>query len=305
MNDDFLQLERVSRRSLRMYDLTERERRVSEVIIDYSFARGREKALIPELQAFVDLTGLDKGDASRALQRLVDRGIVQLSGNRDARTYAFIPSAAFWKERRPLYDMERAIARAVELEEINAMANATPVVEPSGQSKLPLPADEPGLDEGMRIAARDDAISVGESPTTGGVGKTPMTASVGESPISARDARAHTRDVTLNDNVVTLRNVADVGKSETVRGKPKFADPERNYVLDQLEQIAGGPDFDSYRGKWICRVRDFPTIVREAIGDVKMFRANPRNKLLKPAGAMIFRRCQQLARAAGKQFHLF
>ena len=77
---DFAVLERVSRRSLRMYDLTERERRVSEVIIDFSFARGRESAVIPELQAFVDLTGLDKGDVSRALQLLEARGIVQRSG---------------------------------------------------------------------------------------------------------------------------------------------------------------------------------------------------------------------------------
>ncbi|SRR6266540_3709309 len=304
MSADFAQLARISRRALHMYDLTERERRVSEVIIEWSFGRGREAALIPELDAFVDLTGLDRGDVSRAMQRLVDRGIVQLSGNRGARTYAFIPSAAFWNERKPLYDMERALARAHELEKINVMANETPAVEPSGQSKLPLPADEPGLDEGVAMAARDDALAIGESPMTGSVGKTPMTGSVGESPIPPRDARTCARDVL--QNVSTKRIAVHVGGSP--KTQKRFANDEKNHVFELLESLAGRQqrdrdDFSRNRFTWLRRFgdQDF-SIIRRALGIVRDHEQNPKNKRDKPLGAVLFRECVKLAQAVGKTF---
>jgi hypothetical protein len=300
---DFAQLERVSRRSLRMYKLTERERKICEVIIDYSFARARENAVIPQLQAFVDLTGLDKGDVSKALTLLDARGIVQQSGPRDARVYAFIPSAAFWRERKPLFDMERAIARAVELDRINELA---PAVEPSGQAKLPLPADEPGLDEGMAMAARDDALlftNVGESP----IGKSPTTGGVGVLPTSKNTGGSSTRarGVTLEKNNESNVNNVAVGESPTGEGKTSFSDSEKRHIFEQLESVAGGPEFERYRPAWVNRVRNCPNAVREALGDLKLFRSNPRNKLHKPAGAWIFKRAKTIAAVAGKTFRMW
>ena len=297
---DFAVLERVSRRSLRMYDLTERERRVSEVIIDFSFARGRESAVIPELQAFVDLTGLDKGDVSRALQLLEARGIVQRSGRSDARVYAFIPSAAFWKEKRPLYDMERAIARAAELARINELA---PGADPDGQVKLALPADEPGLDEGMAMAARCDAAradkaAVGVSP----IGETPI--QVSKAATSCTRARDVSQNVVQNVKQNVIVGDSPIPSRSGGEKAKRFRDEERNYIFEELEKIAHGPDFEKYRGKWIQRVQDFPGFVREAVGDAKIFLANPRNKLKQSAGALIFARAQRIAREAGKKFHL-
>jgi hypothetical protein len=324
---DYEQLARVSRRALHMYDLTERERRVSEVIIEWSFGRGRESAVIPELQAFVDLTGLDRADVSRALKLLITRRIVQRRGPRDALAYEFLPAASYWKETKPLFDPLLACDRAAELDRIN------------GQMKLAI--EEPDLDDAMASVSRETALAeedrtdkvaaeltavepgspgketIGESPTTGGVGKTPMTGSVGESPIASRHARTRARDVMQNvstkrfetlctertqvrsrNDGETSQNGADGCRSRT------FRDPEKNYVFEALEEIAAGPDFDRYRPAWINRVRNFPGIVREAVGEVKMFRNNPRNKL-NSAGAMIFRRCQQIAREHGKTFHLW
>src|SRR5205085_3722467 len=144
--EDFLQLEQISRRSLRMYDLTLREQRVADVIIDFSFKRGRETALIPSLQHFVILTGLDKGDVSRALQRLDDKGVVLRSGPETEKVYSFIPAARFWMERKPRYDVERAIETERELEKINAMPAG---YEPTTGQGTCVQADEPGLNEGL------------------------------------------------------------------------------------------------------------------------------------------------------------
>jgi hypothetical protein len=295
---EFAQLEQISRRSLRMYDLTDREKRVCDVIIDFSFKRGRENAEIPRLEMFVKLTGLDKGDVSRALQRLSDRGIVQISGPRDRRVYAFIPSARFWMEKTPLYDVEQAIETERELERINAMPAG---FEPTGQGNW-LPADEPGLDEGMASAARDDALArsnddgdspIGESPTIPVVGVLP-TASLYSRPGDVKN--------------VTVQNV-NVAVGELPR-RERFADPEREYVFEQLELLVAkygrlsAADFERYFVKWKERVGEHPLIIREAIGDTKIWLSNPKNKLAKSVCAMVFRRAQKIAQGAGKRLHL-
>lgn len=298
---DFEMLARISRRSLGMYDLTERERRVADIIIEWSFGRGRPAAVIPELDAFVDLTGLDRGDVSRALTLLMTRRIVQRRGGRDARCYEFLPSASFWNETKPLFDPERAALRAAELDRANA------------QLRFGDPVEAPDLDDGMAMASRETALDeedrsglsqIGESPMAAGIGESPTTAGIGVSPISAGDARVRARDVTKR--VQTQRYETWPGPAGAERGEGKqFRDSEQNHLFEQLERVAGGSDFEKYRGKWIRRVQEFPGIMREAVGDVRLFMANPRNKLRKPAGAMIFRRAQQLARAAGKSFHLW
>lgn len=293
---DYSQLESISRRSLWMYDLTERERRVANVIIDFSFKRGRECAAIPHLQMFVNLTGLDKGDISRAMQRLDDRGIVQISGPRDARVYAFIPSARFWMDRKPLYDVELAIETERELARINSLPAG---YEPTGQGTL-LPADEPGLAEGTAMAARDDALagSVGDSP----IGKSPTTAGVGESPTDG--SYVSRANVNVKNNVVHNVNVT-VGASPTREESGCFSDPERQFIFESLQTFAADePDFQKYRPKWLARVREHPGIVREALGDARMYVANPQNKV-KSRAALVYRRAQQIGKSIGKTFHLW
>lgn len=315
-SEDFVMLEAVSRRSLRMYDLTERERRICDVIIEYSFGRGRESAVIPELQAFVDLTGIDKGDVTRALQRLLDKGIVQISGPVGELVYGFIPSAAFWNERKPLFDVERAVARGHQLEELNQLSSAG--FEPTtGQGKLPLPADAPGFDEGLAMAAREDAVShgcVGDSPICEGVsqiGKTPTTGGVGDSPIcetaSFPKVRAGARAGDVLQYVSTKRTC---NTSPLVIHQRAFGDAEKNYVFELVETLAKGSpldkaDFERNRFKWVARVRDGMEIVREAAGNVKLWRSNPQNKQRQPICALLYRECIRIAQTSGKNFHLW
>ena len=53
-----------SRRLLLMHRLTEREQQIAEVILEWSFARNRTEALIPELRFFCTLTGIDNNKHS-------------------------------------------------------------------------------------------------------------------------------------------------------------------------------------------------------------------------------------------------
>jgi hypothetical protein len=278
---EYERLDRHSRLQLRMYEITPRERRLCEVILDYSFARGRDVAIVPDLAAFCDLTGLDKGDVSRALQLLLARGIVQRRGPRDAREYAFIPSAAFWCEKKPLFDVGRAVERAAQLERMNT------------QRKLPV--EEADYDDGVAMAARDDALAqvpvIGESPTVT-IGKTPISAAIGESPTKSIARDACTRAGDVKNNVVQNVNVK----------RPQFADGEAEHVWEQLEQFADAPDFRQYRPKWLQRVARDPHLVAEGLGDAKAYAAA--NKVHTSRAALVFRRCQQLAKSLGRSFHL-
>ena len=175
----------------------------------------------------------------------------------------------------------------------------------NGQGRLPV--EEADYDDGLAMASRETALDqaqdsqIGESPILR-LANHQSGAEIGESPIGESPTAAPTgaRAGDVKHNVSTKRYVT-LPKSAGLT--KRFRDEEQNYIFEQLEGVAKGPDFDRYRGKWINRVRDFPAIVREAVGDVKLFKADPRNHA-RSAGAMVFRRCQQLARSAGKKFHL-
>ncbi|HEY3661455.1 MAG TPA: replication protein [Candidatus Udaeobacter sp.] len=297
---DFAQLARVSRRALYMYNLTERERRVSEVIIEWSFGRGRETAVIPEHQAFVDLTGLHKSNVSRTLELLIMRRIVQVRGPQDAREYSFLPAASYWQETKPLFDPQRAIGRAAELDRIN------------GQMKLESRdggIEEADLDDAMASVSREMAVEPGvaDLATSAGVAGLATGEGVADLATVSRDARAHPRDV-LQD-VSTKRIAVHVGCSPQTQRR--FADDEKNYVFDQFETAANKQardrdDFTRNRFTWLRRFgdQDF-AIIRRALGIVREREQNPANKREKPLGAVLFRECVRIARAAGKTFHLW
>jgi hypothetical protein len=285
---EFQQLERISRLNLRMYDLTFRERRIGEVLIDRSFARGRSAALMPRLQTFCRLTGLYPGDVSETLKLMIAKKIVMRRGPRDAREYEFFPFAVYWQETKPLFDVGEALAEAAELDRQET------------QGKLPV--QEPDLDDGLAEVSRENAIAHddafrGEEEISDLLTKPVQAFEISDSLISedgAGTSRAYARGE-------TLRNV----RVQNVTKRPQFADSEKNLVFESLEQMARGPDFDRYRGKWIQRVQQFPGVLREAIGDVRLYLTNPRNKAKKSVGALIFRRAQTIARERGKQFHLW
>lgn len=316
--EEFAQLERVSRQVLWMYDLTDRERRVAQVIIDHSFARGRAAVVISSLQAFVDMTGLHPGDVSETLKLMRAKGIVQRRGPRDARSYEFLPAAKYWQESKPLYSVERAIARSVEIEREN------------GQGKLPV--EEADLEDGMAMASRDEAVRDGQAllsaertgddeiseslisravePGSGGsqISKSLISGAVepveiSKSLISPAQISDSLISKSLTSKSCARTRAGDVTKNVTVHNVTKraqFADSETNHAFEQLEAFCDGPDFRQYRGKWIKRAQEEPRIILEAVGDVKMYLADPRRKVTKSRGALVFRRGQEIARSLGR-----
>lgn len=315
---EFVHLELISRWNLRAYKLSSRERAICEFIIDRTFARDREIAVIRPLQAFCDVTGLYPGDVSDTLGLLcvsdkpvvIDKGqvwpknIVMRRGPRDARTYQFLPYAKFWRETKPLYDVERALSRIAELDRLDQQITLGP------------PVEEPDLQDGLAAASRESALADSNSETlisgVAGPNEISETLSPG-GPISgllisagsAPPSRAHVRAGDVSANVST-QYVSPSGE-----GKKRFANDEKNYAFDLVETLStrtprDRTDWERNRPNWLRRLRDHdPRIVIRAAGNVKEQEQTPGNRREKPMGAVLFRECQKIARAVGKTFHLW
>jgi hypothetical protein len=307
---EYSQLEAISRRSLRMFELTSYERDIAEVIIDLTFAKGRDSVVICNLEAFVAMTAIDRADVSKTLKMLRAYGIVQRRGPRVAREYKFVPSADYWSSRIPRFKVEIAIAWERQIEQDTQLMAAG--VEPgSRQAKLALPAEPPGLDEGMVLAAQQDALAqgsvgdlqIGESPTEGvEIGESP----IGESPIwsgALVPARAGGGDVLQYVNTQYVSQYVPVGDSPT-KPERRFNDPEKNYVLELVERLASTSERDRVdlrrnKPNWIRRVRDHQRIVKEAAGEVRLREVNPQNKRSKPILGVLFCECVKIADRLG------
>jgi hypothetical protein len=317
--DHYSQLEAISRRSLRMYDLTDREKRVCELIIEYSFGRGREAAVIRSLDTIVELTGIDRGDVSRTLRGLrLERKVVQRRGPRDAREYAFLPFARYWRETKPLFCLERALVRAAELDRDN------------GQMKFGTAVEQPDLEDGLAMASRDAALDGGPSRTGVEIGGLPICerSQIGESPtpdwritndgVGGKDrltsgARTRAGDVLQNVNTQNVLQNVTVGELPTPAGAggKRFANDQKNYALDLVETLSTKHPWDRTdwlrnRFNWIRRLRDHDErIVIRAAGNVKEQEQTAGNKREKPIGAVLFKECQKVARQLGQNFHLW
>jgi hypothetical protein len=76
------------RRELRRHQLSDSERRVAEIILDLSLGQGLEKVIVPNLDCFKALTGIDRPHLSEAIKALREMRIVRLSSTAGAPTYA-------------------------------------------------------------------------------------------------------------------------------------------------------------------------------------------------------------------------
>jgi hypothetical protein len=304
--EEYSILEAISRRNLRMFRLTSYERDIAEVIINLTFAKQRDSVVIRNLEGFVRLTGIDKADVSTTIKMLRAYGSVQRTGPAWAREYSFVPSARYWSERTPRFDVELAIQWERQIEQDTQLSAAG--ADPSRQARLELPAEPPGLDEGMALAAREDALApgaVGDSP----IGDSPTEGGVGDSPISSGalivPARMRGGDVLQYVNTQYVSQYVPVGDSPKAgESGRRFNDPERNYVFDIVEKLASTSERDladlrRNRPNWIRRVRDNPRIVKEAAGEVRLREMNPGNKRHRPVLAALFCECNKIAKRLG------
>lgn len=97
---NFPALERISRRALRRHALTERERLVAEIVLDFSYALEQPAARIPRQDIFVTLTGISKGNVSSTLAALEAARVLHI--DRAGGLYTFLPDASTWRVRSRL-----------------------------------------------------------------------------------------------------------------------------------------------------------------------------------------------------------
>ena len=161
-----------SERALRIYFLDMREVLVIQVVLDWSFRRGRLEALIPELDYFTRLTGLDKGDLSKVISRLGDRQILQVKElGRDhrgskVRSYRFRPEASWWQDAPLRVDVDDMLDAVRELERFVELGRD---VEPSGQRRI-FPIEDDDFSDGLSAASRE-AVLKDAAPSGGAQSK--------------------------------------------------------------------------------------------------------------------------------------
>ena len=159
---DVALLLRLSEHALRIHQLDVREVRVIQVILDWSFRRGRVEALIPELAYFRQLAGIEETDARKILSRLVDRGILQIKElgrdvqRRKLRSYRFRPDAGWWKDAPLLVDVADMMTAEDELDAVLQLGRNA---EPDGQ-RVMFSAKDDDLEDGLSAASRESILKV-------------------------------------------------------------------------------------------------------------------------------------------------
>jgi hypothetical protein len=158
--EDVAMLLRLSEHALRIHQIDVREVRVIQLILDWSFRRGRVEALIPELAYFRRLAGIDETDARKILSRLMDRGIVQIKElgrdvkRRKMRSYRFRPDAGWWRDAPLLVDVSDMMVAEDELEAALRLGRDA---EPGGHA-LMFPERDDDLEDGLSAASRESVL---------------------------------------------------------------------------------------------------------------------------------------------------
>lgn len=108
---DYHDLHEWLRRELRRYQLNFREQMVADIILEYSYGHGRMSVVIPNLQLFVDMTGISKGNIHTMLKNLHSMEVITIDGSRKQWEYSVNPNPTEWKcrERTPSKVVENAI----------------------------------------------------------------------------------------------------------------------------------------------------------------------------------------------------
>lgn len=297
--DRFAALAEASMQRIVEWDLTKREKLIAGWIVELSYKRGRLSVYLLQ-QHIARLTGLDKGDVSRAIGSLQRAGVLQVMGPRlGAREYTLLPNAGMIAPRAVAdpADVRRAVG---EVEEMNASG---PGFDPGGQGRLNVTTEVERLDVDLAEASRQLALERTRAHGPPGVGKTPTRELVNHQldPASWQntnsgaliDAGAHPRDVNVNVYGPTAH--VYVG-CEPLEG-------DSRYALELVEQMIPPAEFAPWRMKWMQRCREAPHAIIEAAGDTKMYAQ--RNKIKTSIGATLFRRAKMILASAGKNLRLF
>jgi phage replication O-like protein O len=131
----------LTRKELWRFDLNKLHLRVVSVILELSFGHGRESVKIDRLRVFCDLTGLDRGNVSRALDELQRMRIVcaRKLAQQELMEYQVDPVSDHWR-CRPLLTVNKLAETCEWVQMLNAPAS-DPTTAPAPESPPDLPTD--------------------------------------------------------------------------------------------------------------------------------------------------------------------
>lgn len=140
------------RLDIRRHDFKERERLVLGVILDFSFALGRERAVIQKLDDIVELTGISRGNVHTCLKALESMGVLSIEGS----VYRVLPRSAqrVWQVR-PIVDLTRAEALSRQLHDLNKVTQGELIPE------------DPTLTQALGAVSVEAALSASLVPDLG------------------------------------------------------------------------------------------------------------------------------------------
>jgi hypothetical protein len=141
-------------------DLTKRERAVLNVVLDWSFARGREWAVFGTLADLATLAGVHRPDASNALVALQRKGVAHVKRGGGETWVRFLPSGALVAPETVL-DRAEAAAAAARMERLNSMP---PGFDPDGQRVMEAILRPTGAEAAQDDIARMSREMLCESP---------------------------------------------------------------------------------------------------------------------------------------------
>lgn len=120
-NDEWRARGAVIRIHLRRHDLTYRERQLAELILDKTYGWQRSEIIIPALQFFTDLTGIDTKNVTKVLKSLHGRRVIRIRTEKGQHVYSLNPDSESWKAMPRLTTSGMQTAMNL-LREINGMA---------------------------------------------------------------------------------------------------------------------------------------------------------------------------------------
>lgn len=319
---NFPLLERISRRALRRHALSERERLIAEIVLDFSYAIGRPAALIPRQDIFVTLTGITKGNVSTVLLSLESARILNII--RAESIYTFLPDSSTWRVRSRL--TSEAHVAAADRTEVWLVETAR--IQPEQLHLLPpLPDLDLLLAEDARKALSSsetfnahseplvaDAISHGYSAVPRGSDLTariadslglavplqPLNQSdpdiypVPESGTSSRyGGNSHLN--ALNESYSSPLNAIQCAVPDS--GTMRRSENLEAELLAEITEVVGKPAMEKYGGFWRKLIRQDAIAVRDALSDLKLRRQDPRRKAVKCAGAWLRSRYQLIRKS--------
>jgi|GEM_PF-5439483 len=160
---DFEIIEVRMRILIKVFDFSFQQRLILELLVDRTFARWRERALIPSLDHVVRFTRILRGDVSLVLRDLEDRHGIIGSGPapewksrhyQDPRWYWLLVEPREWKEIGPRIDRQYHAQLHQELDFLESQQPR--LILPTGNELVP--AEMPGLKAEIATSTWQDAL---------------------------------------------------------------------------------------------------------------------------------------------------